>query len=298
MSASTEFIVNSSGTRLALWHFPATSTKAFGPVDSGFSASKTGAPSSVPVILAHGTFSNHRACRGIAQYLSKRGYDCWILDFQGHGSSEKPVAEPDFESMCLEDVTAVLRFMEDRGFPSVYWIGHSGGGLAALMYLARNTDRQDRILKLITLGSQATHAARRTKNRALIWISKHITRLLGVAPGRYLKIGPENEFARVMLQWYEWSLSASWRGSDGFDYEQALSSIEVPILSFSGAGDTFIAPTDGCRHLFDSYGASEKTFYYCATSTGFSENYTHARLVSSSSAAREIWPKIADWLQA
>lgn len=285
-------ISNRSGTQLALWHFSSNDAIA----DKGLSLSPA-MNRSVAVVLAHGTFSNHRSCRGLAQFLSKKGFSCWILDFQGHGASDKPIIEPDFESMCLEDVDAVLEHLKKNGFPSVYWIGHSGGGLAALMHQSRQSKQGVAIEKLVVLGSQATHAGRNYKNRCLIRISRQITRMMGIAPGRYFGIGPENEFARVMLQWYDWSLSGKWQGSDGFDYEAALSKIRVPFLCFAGEGDTFIAPVDGCRHIFEKFGGTEKTFHYCGKTTGYAENYTHSRLISSSSAAKEIWPLVADWLK-
>ncbi len=294
--AHIHFIDNASGTRLALWHHPSVE----GMSKVGGSAGREGAqlaPS--PVILSHGTFSNHRSCRGLAQYLAKRGFDCWILDFQGHGQSETPENEPDFESMCLEDVDAALSFVMTRhpGVP-IDWVGHSGGGLAMLMHLARNPNVQSQIGKLVTLASQATHAGLVTKNRLGIQASKIITRALGVAPGRWFKIGPENEFSKVMLQWYQWSLEGRWLGADGFDYEKALGDIDTPLLSFAGGGDKFIAPVEGCRYLFDCVGSTTKEFEFCAADKGYKEDYSHARIISSSSAAKDIWPKVADWLQS
>jgi pimeloyl-ACP methyl ester carboxylesterase len=290
-------VLNVSGTSLALWHYPGA--KAVPGLADPSSGHVNGRATGFPVILSHGTFSNHRSCRGLAQYLAKRGFDCWILDFQGHGQSDAPCTEPDFESMCLEDVEAALEFVYERTLNEpINWVGHSGGGLAALMYLARNLERQSRIGKLTILASQATHAGSNARNRVGIQLCRIVTRVLKVAPGRWLKIGPENEFAKVMLQWYQWSLDGRWVGADGFDYEAALQQVVLPLQCFAGAGDSFIAPVEGCRHLFDCYGGSDKTFHFCGTETGYKEDYSHARIISSGSAAKEIWPNIADWLQS
>jgi len=296
VSCGVRYIRNKSNTRLGVTCFPSNVANRGAEV-TGDTNSNQKAP--VPVVLAHGTFSNNRSCRGLAQYLARQGFDCWILDFQGHGESEKPCVAPDFETMYLEDTDAILSAL-NRLYPesSVHWIGHSGGGLAALMYFSRYPERQSSMGKFVSLASQATHAGIKPLNRWAIGVSSFITRILTFAPGKLFKIGPENEFADVMQQWFRWSLDKRWIGSDGFDYEDALSHFSLPWQCFAGKGDTFIAPVAGCRHLFELAGSDHKEFHFCAKNEGYREDYTHARIVSSSGAAKDIWPMIADWLHS
>ena len=283
-----EIITNDSGTRLALTRTPAntTSSTANSPIQN-----------SGPVLLAHGTFSNHRSVRGLAQHLADTGFDCWTLDFQGHGLSDKPTIEPNFDSMCIEDAAAALDHLKAL-YPSktIIWIGHSGGGLAVLTLLCRRPEYQSSIRSIVTLASQATHAATLRKNRIIIQLSSVMTRIMGFAPGKLFKLGPENEFGLVMAQWYRWSLTGQWLGDDGFNYMEALPAITAPALMLSGSDDKFIAPPEGCRALFDQLGSPDKHYQECGLQTGFSEDYTHPRLVSSRSASREIWPLITKWL--
>ena len=273
-----EFIRNRQGTRLGLQCYPVAGERT------------------AVAILAHGTFSNHRSCRGLARHLAAHGVESWILDFQGHGVSDRPSSEPDFETMCLDDAGAALDFI-DRVRPGmpVCWVGHSGGGLAILMLLARHRAYRERVSRIVTLASQATDAAIASRNRLAIRAASGATRVLAFAPGKLFKLGPENEFGRVMRQWYGWSLSGRWSGTDGFDYEQGLSELTAPCLMLAASADTFIAPVSGCRRLFESYGSPDKRFQLCGVDTGFIENYSHARLISSRSAARDVWPLVADW---
>ncbi len=274
-----EFITNSHGTKIGLHRVPA--------VDVCVGT----------VILAHGTFSNYRSCRGLAKHLSVRGFDCWLLDFQGHGISAVPDVEPDFETMCLQDTGAAIKHVQAASADGkVWWVGHSGGGLAILMYLARNPLQQQLVHGLVMLASQATDAAISRRNRLLIYAAAMATSVLRVAPGKYLGIGPENEFAAVMMQWYRWSLAGNWRGKDGFDYLAALASVTVPSCTFSAAADHFIAPPSGCKKLHELLGGSDKIYRLCGRQSGDSEDYTHPRIVSSRSAAVDIWPRVADWL--
>ncbi len=274
-----EFTRNRQGTRIGLQCHP-----AFAPL--------TGV-----AVLAHGTFSNHRVCRGLARHLANRGVECWILEFQGHGASDQPVREPDFETMCLLDARAALDFVQQiHQDTPVTWIGHSGGGLAILMLLARFPEYRRQVSKVVTLASQATDAAIAGNNRLAIRAASVATRALGFAPGKLFRLGPENEFGAVMHQWYGWSLSGRWNGMDGFDYEHALGELPMPCLMLAASADRFIAPVSGCLRLYQHYGAADKRFEVCGVETGFIENYSHARLVSSRSAAQDVWPLIADWV--
>ena len=116
-------------------------------------------------------------------------------------------------------------------------------------------------------------------------------------PGKAFKLGPENEFATVMDQWFDWNLKSSWCGDDGFDYLAALPNLSLDTLMMAAAKDSFIAPERGCRRIFDALSSSDKTFALCSKDQGFAEDYTHARIISSRSAATDIWPRIADWLR-
>ncbi|MBX2838912.1 MAG: alpha/beta hydrolase [Gammaproteobacteria bacterium] len=284
---NVHFIKNGSETQLALSYFPSQT-----PSPATGTKGHRG-----PIILSHGTFSNHRSMRGLSQHLSDIGYECWVLDFQGHGYSDKPTIAPNFEQMCIEDAAASINFLKKR-YPleKLIWIGHSGGGLAALMLLARKPEYAATLKAIVTVASQTTKAATSSRNRLIIRLSRLVTRMLGLAPGKFFKLGPENEFGPVMAQWYEWSLTGNWLAEDEFDYLNALPANTTPTLMLSGSGDMFIAPPEGCRALFDKIGSANKKYTECGLSTGFLENYSHSRIISSRNAAKEIWPLISAWL--
>lgn len=319
-------IVNSAGVQLCLHHLPARND----PVAT--------------VVLAHGMFSNYRACRGLAQYLSGLDLDCWLLDSQGHGASQQSVTAVDFEAMCLDDTGAVLDFFNaDLEFKDhkasadhdsaggvyahrsvvnngccsdvcntmsektdsnrcarrklpLWWVGHSGGGLAIAMYLARNPQRQWMLDGIVTMASQATDAGFNFRRRMTLRMSRILVRLLRVAPGKVLGLGPENESMPVMDQWLRWSLAGRWSGVDNFDYCESLGAIQLPSLSIAARADPFIAPVSGCEKMHDLLGGEDKTFMVFGKSEGYLEDYTHARLVSSRNASVDVWPVIGRWI--
>lgn len=241
-------------------------------------------------------FSNYRVCRGLAKYLATLNFDCWLVDFQGHGESNKPLRAPDFETMSLQDTEAVLAFVQQQADKPVWWVGHSGGGLAILMYLARNTDKQSQIAGVVTLASQATDAGYTIPRRAFYRLASLLISMIGVTPGRLLGLGPENEFASVMQQWIGWSLSGRWHGADGFDYLQHLADVTVPSMCLAAVADKTIAPPSGCERVYASLGGLNKTFILFGRENGHAEDYTHSRVVSSRNASVDVWPVIGRWL--
>ncbi len=258
------------------------------------------APSKAPVLLAHGTFSNHRTCGGLARYLSALGHDCWLVDFEGHGHSGTVKPTADFEALFLSGTEAALLHVGEQTGQKIHWIGHSGGGLAALMLLARYPQYTTMLQSLVTLGSQACNAGHTSSARLTLRLFRTLTMLLGFVPAKRIGLGPENEHAKVMLQWYRWNLAATWQGYDGFDYLHALEQhpqlTSVPVFSIAGTGDGFIAPPTACLKLHELLPSNTKNWLECGIAQGFSEDFSHARLISSRTAAREIWPRIGDWL--
>ncbi len=252
------------------------------------------------MLLAHGTFSNHRTCGGLARYLASRGFDCWLLDYEGHGDSDSVEPAADFESLFLSGTYSALQFVHDTTGQKVHWIGHSGGGLAALMAIARQPRSLEYLQSLVMLASQASDAGQLPSHRLILRAFTLLTRALGHVPARRLKLGPDNEAAAVMLQWYAWNLTGHWTGADGLDYLDALKQCkgfeQLPLLCMAGSGDWFIAPPIACRNLYSQLPGENKTWLECGLQQGYSENYSHARLVSSRSSAREIWPRIGTWL--
>ncbi len=302
------FVLNQSGVRLCLHQLPAKGK----PVGT--------------VILAHGMFSNYRTCRGLAQYLSDCGYHCWLPDTQGHGHSDAAATVVDYETMCLDDTGAVLDFFDsDRGsqLPEagqgpdeckssddckdpdeckrregspLWWVGHSGGGLAIAMYLARYPDRQRLLSGIVTMASQATDAGSSRQRRLTLRVARWLLKFTGVVPGKLLRLGPENESACAMDQWLGWSLTGHWSGADNFDYSRKLSAVHLPSLSIAALADRYIAPVSGCERLHSWLGGEDKTFKVFGKHQGYREDYTHARIVSSRNASVDVWPFVRQWI--
>jgi oxygen-independent coproporphyrinogen-3 oxidase len=251
----------------------------------------------VPVLLTHGTFSNGTLCSRLAAYLAQQGFDCWVLDLRGHGESQRDGFTPDFEAFGLFDTPAAIGAVRRySACPEIFLVGHSAGGLAFLMHLARRPEARREVVGVITLASQATGAYTTWQG----WAAGHGvqvgTAVLGYSAGRAWRLGPEDERKGVFDAWFRWNRTQRWTGADGFDYMAALGQVTVPVWCFAGAGDRAIAPAEGCRRVYEAIGSPGKRWTVCGRAEGFSEDFNHARIIASRAAQREIWPRIKDWL--
>ena len=138
-------------------------------------------PALLPVVLCHGLGYNSRfwdltSENNFAGYLSKRGFDVWLVDLRGSGFSTRPgwailhgpqlhplrILQTRFDKVnwtiddhILHDIPAVIELVKrETGRPAVHWVGHSLGGFSAYGHLMRGT-RND-FHALVTIGSPLT----------------------------------------------------------------------------------------------------------------------------------------------
>ena len=105
-----------------------------------------------PVILAHGLAANGSTfdlpgC-SLVQFLVRRGFDCWVLDFRGAGWSAlggpagNRSGDWNLDGFVQQDIPAAVSHVVDvTGADGVSWVGHSLGGTIILPYMARNPGR-------------------------------------------------------------------------------------------------------------------------------------------------------------
>lgn len=248
------------------------------------------------VFLTHGTFSNKQICMGISEFLVKRGYICWILEWRNHGSSSK-INEPyNFEKIGKEDIKRAFDFLfNEQKLKNIDCITHSGGGISLTINLIEYPENIKRIKRIVFFCCQAFGAGYTTTNRIKLWVGKVFGKLFSFLPGKLIG-RPHNEDYSFMKQWLDWNLAKEFTGETGRDYKLGMPQIQIPILSFSGSGDTFVAPFAGCKEYLQSFKNPSNRLINCGKETGFLEDYDHSRLIYSRNAEKEIYPQVLKWI--
>ncbi len=250
-----------------------------------------------PLLITHGTLSDMTAVRDLAKSLVKQGFDCWILEWGGHGKAIAASSKQTFEYPAMHDgPEAIAAVLEKTGHEKLYWVSHSGGGHLLLMHLGRHPEKQTQIAGAVLIGAQATDATLKPIEKwavRLLWL---VTMVMNQTPLFLVRSGTEAEPTRLLAQWAVWSMQEKWLGADGFDYLTALSAIKIPALIMAGGADR-IAPASGCRKFFDQLGSADKSWVLCSAKQGFSKDFSHGQLIRGRAARQEVFPKVLDWLK-
>lgn len=250
-----------------------------------------------PIIVAHGTISNADTVRTMSRFLAEHGFDCWMLEWGGHGHSSPSCSKQNCEFPAFNDLPAAVDcVLEHTQHSQVFWLSHSGGGHLPLMYLGRHPEQQSRFAGLVTMGTQSTKAAPRVRDKLGCGVLIGITTMLNRTPKTILPLGNEHEPTRLLAQWAGWNIRERWHGTDGLDYLAALSAMTVPTVIVAGARDR-AAPIAGCREIYDAIGSKDKTWLLCGESTGFSKDFGHGELIRGPAAREELFPKLVDWFR-
>ncbi len=248
------------------------------------------------VFLTHGTFSNKKICMGISEFLVKRGYTCWILEWRNHGSSSY-IKEPyNFEKIGKEEIKRAFHFLfQEQKLEKIDCVTHSGGGISVTINLIEYPENIKRIKRMVFFGCQSFGAGYTPSNRLKLLIGKGLGRAFSYLPGKLIG-RPHNEDYSFMKQWLDWNLAKEFTSETGRDYKLEMPQIQIPILSICGSGDNFVAPEAGCKDYLESFKNPTNKLLVCGKETGFSEEYSHSRLIYSRAAEKEIYPEVLKWI--
>ena len=237
-------------------------------------------------------------------------YSNWVLD-----------------DYSFHDVPAAVKFVKEKtGKDSVFWVGHSMGGIIMLSYLIKNPDASDDIKALVTVGSQLTMTPGNTVvdeyikqlqylrllelagNDIELEQAKRIARetsddLFFYPPNRDAfisenlnNVGMDTPSVGVLGQYLEILGSGELKTYDNsFNFARNADKIDVPYLIMGGNRDA-LAPPSVQNFLYNNVSSEDKKLVIIGSECGFSTDYGHNDSLISSSARQEVYPLILDWL--
>jgi len=239
-------------------------------------------------------------------------YSNWVLD-----------------DYSFHDVPAAIKFVKQKtGKDSVFWVGHSMGGIIMLSYLIKHPEATDDIKALVTVGSQLTMEPGNTVVDEYIKQLQYL-RLLELA-GKDIELEQAKQIARqtsddlffyppnrdafisenlnsvgmdtpsvgVLGQYLELIGSSELKTYDNsFNFARHAHKITVPYLIMGGNKDA-LAPPSVQNFLYDHISSEDKKLVIIGSEYGFLTDYGHNDSVISSSAREEVYPLIIDWLDS
>lgn len=268
----------------------------------------------------------------LARALAGAGRDVWLLTLRSGlaGLSYRERRRVRFLSMADHDVPEAIAYvLEATGAEQLDYVGYSMGGMLLYAALDRQLD-PSRVRRVVVVGSPArvrsplpglgllAHTPR-------ILIPTLPLRLLGRSiafmvdwlhtPLHRILVNPQNmgrgESARALVNAIEnipgplAADFAEWLASDDGDVAiegrsvlVALERLTMPALFLAGAGDR-IAPPESVARAHDAWGratGAPKEFVLLGEESGADEDYGHGDLVLGFAAARDVFPRVVDFL--
>lgn len=293
------------------------------------SSNQANSPKKQNLLLMHGAFSDKDVCLGIACYFAELGYQCFIMEWRGHGSSSQPQTNYHLEDIAFYDVKATFDYLLNQlKLDNLHCVTHSGGGICLTLFLTRYPELNDKISSICMVACQVFGGVTTPLGYAKLLLLKAVTRQLGYVEGKRLKLGTMNESYYLLSQWMDWNLNknfssyvptpirtqllkqtglrlSSWRLSkksetittpQPIDYRSLMPSITIPIYSICAAGD-WVAPPQGTLKYLQAFKNSKNKWREFSIANGNLEDYNHGRIFLSRNAAKEVWPTVLDWIE-
>lgn len=249
------------------------------------------------VVMLPGMFTNRhfwlsRKGAGLAGELARQGYDCWLVERRGLGSSPRPAgARAGLEEHLRYDLPLVQELVWSEIPRPAFWIGHSFGGIVTAYAAARSLKRE-RIAALVLFATQY-ETGKSQLRPPLSWLIALFGLTYGRVPGKASGLGPEDEPGAAYLDAARWVANAKRGGG----LQLALQTLDLPVLGLCGAADR-VDPADGCERFIGHMRSRDKTFQIAGTAQGFAEDYNHPGIVISNRARNDIWPRVRGWMDA
>lgn len=257
-----------------------------------------------PLILAHGVFVNRNIWlsargKGMAAWLARLGLDVWLLEVREHGRAficGPRRSKVGFDDLVDQDVRVAIETVRElTGAKRLFWVGHSHGGILIDAFLGKYHEANPMLAGIVTLGTQTTGQNKTWRQRGRLISIPVIVSMLGYFPSRRLRLGPEDEFGRVMMEWFWWNWRQKWINNE-FDYQSSLRNITAPLLCLVGVSDDMANP-EGCERIFNRVGSSDKTFRVLGRRYSNRADYDHSSIIIGPDAEREVWPMIVQWIE-
>ena len=273
----------------------------------------TGATPGPPLLMLHGAIENGHifysdSGKGLAPYLARNGFDVYVIDLRGHGSSTPAIGRnsPYGQTEAIrEDIPACIAAVKKiRGRVRQQWLAHSWGGVLFSSLLARYPQYAAEVDSLVYFGSKRTIRVWNWHRIAKVdlvwrWLCPLACALFGYLPARQLRIGSDSETSKFYRQSAAWVKSDAWIDSDdGFDYGTAIGAVPLPPVWYIAAQNDFALghPRD-VRDFMASAGEQESRYTCLSRSNGNRHDYDHINMLTHPDAVTDHFPHILEWLR-
>jgi len=250
--------------------------------------------------------------------------------YTGHHVNDEPqdgVDDWTVDDYAMTDVPTIIgKVKELTGAPKVCWIGHSMGGMIMYAYLVASPGGPANVHTFVALASpvfmlQPADGMLQQMDRSVGFLKianiRGICRdyaLLptGIMPFDVLYYSRENVTELTVQRMYAYCMEDLpygvsvqmnrmvetgdfWSANGKVNYSARLGTITIPMYFVGGKLDN-MCPGGLAWKAYESVGSKDKAFIHFARANDYSADYGHCDLIWGKPAPREVFPKLAAWL--
>lgn len=288
----------------------------------------------LPILFVHGFGSNQnnftRPVRfSMVDYLMEKNYDCWTMEMRYCKSSIPPKnkchEDSTIDDVLLYDIPAVIDFiLKQTGQNSLYWIGHSLGGMLLYAYLVYYGS--NKIAGGTTLGaplgfkdvkpniSQKLISVVKRRLSFYIFLLKLIVPLLKFLQldNPFFPVNPKN-LHRALTSWdlckmieapsskmletlADWYINNKWEMLNGeLKPMENIENINIPLQLFFAQADPFVN-IQTAYEFYEKLPNPSKEILVLGKQNGFRHDYNHCDLAFGEYCEKEVFEPINLWI--
>jgi len=241
--------------------------------------------------------------KGLASLLASHGYLVVAADFRGHGRSGTRAARGgrwSYDDLVFQDLPAFVKLAGElapgkkRAVVGQSLMGHvcaahmglnPGAPIDALVALSSN----------MWMRRQEPSKVLRLRKDLQMLAARALTTIFGYFPGRWMRIGSEDESAAVARQLDSCYFNSFWGTQDGaIDYHAGLANIDKPVLVVRGKGDTISCTSLSIRRFHQP--VRDVSFWEVGRGDhGLDFEPGHMSIVTDNRSA-PLWTALVGWL--
>ena len=266
-----------------------------------------GEPDLPPVILVHGSIESGKiffsaSGKGYAPFLAQNGFDVFVVDLRGKGSSRPLVnarSKASQTDTIMEEIPSIIKKVKEiTGSHALHLGAHSWGGVLLLSAYALFHSEWN-IKSMVFFGTKRRIGIRnfnKFKTIDLGWtmIGSIATFFCGYLPAKKLKMGSDDEPGKFYYQLDRWVRSKNWVDPETkFDYREKLQSLMLPPIHFyTGINDTLLGHPDDVQRLADETAQRHAIVKVLSKQNGNKQDYNHINILTHPDAINDHFMEV------
>lgn len=229
----------------------------------------------------------------LANELVSKGFLVFTADLRGNGKSSVRTSRKinfGYADVLDQEYTSVVNYVV-KTFPDkkVFLLGHSLGGQLSCLFASRKTAKIDGLILSATCSVyyKGWNGFSAYRILAATQFINLVSKLIGYFPGKKLGFGG-TEARGLMADWSRQARTGKYDvDNDSRNYEEALGSIDLPVLSISYEADE-MAPKGAVEHLLGKLRSAKKEHIHLLKGDSRNEYFTHFNWVKKPKNIVEI----------